>query len=78
MKNLTKFLILMLVATTLVGCGKIPTLENGEEAVATLNEDAVQLIDFIENHIIDGHIDISEKMKSHIHRKTGFKMYRFI
>lgn len=41
MKNLTKFLILMLVATTLVGCGKIPTLENGEEAVATLSKGAV-------------------------------------
>jgi len=45
MKNLTKFIILMLIATTLAGCGKIPTLENGEEAVATLNKGAVSVND---------------------------------
>ncbi len=38
MKNLKKLFILMLITITLVGCGKIPTLENGEEAVVTLEE----------------------------------------
>ena len=37
----------------------------------TLNEDAVQLIDFIENHIIDGHIDISEKNEITYTQKNG-------
>lgn len=43
MKNLEKLFILMLVMLTLVGCGKIPTLESGEEAVATLEEGKISV-----------------------------------
>ena len=39
MKKITKLLILPLVIIPLAGCGKIPTLKNGEEAVVTLNKD---------------------------------------
>jgi len=35
MKKLTKLLILPVAILSLVGCGKVPVLENGQEAVAT-------------------------------------------
>ena len=40
-KNLKKFIILPVIIAFLAGCGKIPTLQNGEEAVATLKEESI-------------------------------------
>lgn len=53
MKNLKKLFILMLVMLTLVGCGKIPTLESGEEAVATLGENNMISVDSLYKEIKD-------------------------
>lgn len=51
MKNLRKLFVLMLVMLTLVGCGKIPTLESGEEAVATLGDKNMISVDSLYEEI---------------------------
>lgn len=53
MKNLKKIFVLMLVMLTLVGCGKIPTLESGEEAVVTLGENNMISVDSLYKEIKD-------------------------
>ena len=39
MKNTKKIIIVLIILITLVGCGKIPTLKNGEEKVASIEND---------------------------------------
>ena len=41
MKKLSKILIISLATLTVAGCGKIPTLENGEEAVVTTSKGSI-------------------------------------
>ena len=41
MKNLQKLFILAIMVTLVTGCGKIPTLKDGEQAVATTNKGSV-------------------------------------
>ena len=41
MKKLSKILIISLATLTFAGCGKIPTLENGEEAVVTTSKGSI-------------------------------------
>ncbi len=41
MKKLTKILAVPLLVLALAGCGKIPVLENGQEAVVTLKEGSI-------------------------------------
>ena len=41
MKKISKLLILPIAVLTLAGCGKIPTLKNGEDAIITLKEENV-------------------------------------
>lgn len=45
MKKLTKLLILPVAILSLVGCGKVPVLENGQEAVATTSVGSVSAND---------------------------------
>lgn len=48
MKKLTKLLIIPVIAFSLVGCGKVPVLENGQEAVATTNKGSISAEDLYE------------------------------
>lgn len=41
MKKLGKLLILLCAVIPLAGCGQVPTLENGQEAVATMKEGSI-------------------------------------
>lgn len=41
MKNWKKLLVLAVLLVGVVGCGKVPTLKNGEQAVATLDKNGV-------------------------------------
>lgn len=45
MKKLTKLLILPVAILSLVGCGKVPVLENGQEAVATTSVGSISAND---------------------------------
>lgn len=82
MKNLKKILILMLITLTLVGCGKIPTLENGQEAVVTLEEGSISadslykeikdkygisvLVDLIDETILSAKYEDDDEEKEYI------------
>lgn len=82
MKKTNKLLILGLVLFTVVGCGKIPTLKNGEEAVATLKEGnisadqlyseiktkygAASLVDLIDHQILDKKYKEDDDLKDYI------------
>lgn len=82
MKNLKKILILMLITVTLVGCGKIPTLENGQEAVVTLEEGSISadslykeikdkygisvLVDLIDETILSAKYEDDDEEKEYI------------
>ncbi|MBQ6546417.1 MAG: peptidylprolyl isomerase [Bacilli bacterium] len=41
MKNIKKIVILSLIMLTVVGCGAVPTLKNGEQKVASLKKDGI-------------------------------------
>lgn len=41
MKNFKKVLVLAILLTAVVGCGKIPTLKDGEQAVATIDKGGI-------------------------------------
>lgn len=45
MKNLKKIFILIILVTIVTGCGKIPTLKNGEEAVVNTNKGGISAED---------------------------------
>ena len=45
MKNLKKIFILTILVTIVTGCGKIPTLKNGEEAVVNSNKGGISAED---------------------------------
>lgn len=82
MKTTNKLLILGLVLFTVVGCGKVPTLKNGEEAVTTLKEGnisadqlyseiktkygAAALVDLIDHQILDKKYKEDDDLKDYI------------
>lgn len=45
MKNLKKLFVLAILVTVVTGCGKIPTLKNGEEAVVNTNKGGISAED---------------------------------
>lgn len=82
MKKLSKILILSLVVLTFAGCGKIPTLKNGEEAVVTTDSGSISandlyeqikklygrdvLIEMIDNIILEDMYDETKEEKEEI------------
>ncbi len=82
MKKLTKLLIIPVIAFSLVGCGKVPVLENGQEAVATTNKGNISaedlyeelkttygnnvLIDLIDKLILNEKYEETDEEKSYI------------
>lgn len=82
MKKISKLLILGIVLFTVVGCGKIPTLKNGEEAIATLDEGSISannlysviktkygaaaLVDLIDKEILDKKYKETDDEKDYI------------
>jgi len=82
MKKISKLLVLGAVLFTVVGCGKIPTLKNGEEAVTTLNEGSISanqlynaiktkygisaLVDLIDKEILDKKYKETDDEKDYI------------
>lgn len=82
MKKLNKFLIISLATLTLCGCGKIPTLSNGDEAVVTSDSGNISanelyekikntygrdvLIEMIDTMILEAKYDENDDEKEYI------------
>ena len=82
MKKLTKIFAISLLGLVLVGCGKIPVLENGQEAVVTLKEGSISadelyqelktayakniIMDKIDKIILDAKYEETDDEKKHI------------
>lgn len=82
MKKLGKLLILLCAVIPLAGCGQIPTLENGQEAVATMKEGSISandlydkikelygrdvLIDMIDRIILEAKYEQTDEEKEYI------------
>lgn len=82
MKNLKKILTLGVLLVTVVGCGKIPTLKDGEQAVATLDKGGVSadslytvlknkygiqaLIDLIDTEILNNMYEETDDEKDYL------------
>ena len=82
MKKLGKLLILLCAVIPLAGCGQVPTLENGQEAVATMKEGSISandlydkikelygrdvLIDMIDRIILEAKYEQTDEEKEYI------------
>ena len=87
MKKLTKLLIIPVVALSLVGCGKVPVLENGQEAVVTTKVGSISandlydklkttygnavLIEMIDTLILNDKYEETEEEKEHVKEKVA-------
>ena len=82
MKKLGKLLILLCAVIPLAGCGQVPTLENGQEAVATMKEGSISandlydkikelygrdvLIDMIDRIILEAKYEQTDEEKEYV------------
>lgn len=87
MKKLTKLLIIPVVALSLVGCGKVPVLENGQEAVVTTKVGSISandlydklkttygnavLIEMIDTLILNDKYEETEDEKEHVKEQVA-------